>query len=281
LGISYVVSAAGDGEIKLWDFLDLKDPKERNTIPSVASMPVLSVIELDFNKILATSNDTFIIYTFDFNSNTISYKSEKIKSFHSDLIYFLLILKNNFVLSASADRTIKVWNSSDWNKELITLRGHVEAVKCLAELPNNQIASGSEDHNIKIWDLSSLQNAKEVKTLEGHTYWIRCLVYLEHQNYLASGSWDRYIFIWDLRDFTLKTTLEALDTVYSFGILKNGDLVSGLANGFVQIWNRTSLTEIKSVYRDAAAIWSFYLLPKGHLAIGLANGKIDVLKMIY
>jgi WD40 repeat protein len=274
-----VASASGDGEVKIWNFLDLKEVIKLTVSPTT-TIPVLSIVELDFDRILVTCNNSFKIYKLNFSDRKNS--EEKFKNdAHSDLIFHLLLLKNRLLLSASADQTIKVWNSTNLTDELKTLKHHTEAVKCLVELPHDRIASGSEDRTIKIWDLSSLENAYVLKTLEGHNYWIRCLAYLESLDYLASGSWDSSIYIWDLQDFTLKKTIIASDTVYSLGILKNGDLVSGSANGYIQIWNKMNLNEVKSVYRDAAAVWCFALLPQGNLAIGLANGKVDILKFIY
>jgi WD40 repeat protein len=54
--------------------------------------------------------------------------------------------------------------------------------------------ASSSYQTIKIWDTTS---GKELKTLNGHTNWIRSLAVLP-DNTLASGSYDQTIKIWAL-----------------------------------------------------------------------------------
>ena len=49
--------------------------------------------------------------------------------------------------------------------EVATLKGHEDAVRCLAALPGGRLASGSADKAIKIWDLAS---SALVATQTGH-----------------------------------------------------------------------------------------------------------------
>jgi len=57
----------------------------------------------------------------------------------------------NKVLSASHDKTIRVW---DWRKgrcERI-LEGHEDSIRCLALMGNNRVASASWDGTVRIWN---------------------------------------------------------------------------------------------------------------------------------
>jgi len=187
-------------------------------------------------------------------------------------------------LIGSADKSIKIWNKTDWTL-IESLEIHSGAVRCLVQLSEGKIASGSDDKTIKIWKLNDIINKnaemKKTETLKGHSSPIRSLVYLEFNNHLASSEWDSLIFIWDLNDFSLKTQLKASSSFNSLVSLSNEYFISGTSNGFIQIWNTTSFTEIKSYFRDSAAILSFSLLTERQLVVGFANGKIEILNFVY
>jgi len=269
LEFDYMVSISSDDELIIWSTFDTQI-KVKYFFSNLKS-PVLSIAVLNETTLVFGENNDISIWH-------INQKlSERIKfEEHEDLVFSVIVLENGELASASADKTIIIWNTLLWCRKN-TLVGHEKAVKVLVELPNNFLASGSEDMTIKIWNLKS---GILVRTLLGHSSWIRSLIVLPN-GYLASSSWDSLIFLWDLNDFILKFTIEAMDTVYSLGFLKSGDLVSGLSNGFIQIWNRTNFRLIKPVYIDEGSVWCLELLRNGNLAIGLTNGNVNILKIIY
>ena len=71
-------------------------------------------------------------------------------------------LPNERVVSASDDRTLKVWNLAGAVSPygslrvqcLHTLRGHRSSVLCVAALPRDRIVSGSRDKTLKVWDVT-------------------------------------------------------------------------------------------------------------------------------
>lgn len=203
---------------------------------------------------------------------------------HTGMIFSLIDLQNEFLLSGSDDKTIKIWNKTDWSL-IETLKGHSKAIRCLVKLSKSLVASGSDDKTIKIWDLNKIHNKKvpikEIKTLKGHLKPIKSLVYMKSNNFLVGSQCDLYIYIWNLNDFSLKTKLKGLNSVLSLTPLSNDFLISGTSNGYIQIWNVTSSTLIKSYFRDSAAILSFGLLSERSILIGYANGKIEAIKFIY
>jgi WD40 repeat protein len=59
--------------------------------------------------------------------------------------------------TASMDKTVKLWYATS-GKELATLRGHANAVKCVAFSPDGRmLASGSWDSTAKVWDVSGVK----------------------------------------------------------------------------------------------------------------------------
>ena len=86
-------------------------------------------------------------------------------------------LPNERAVSASDDKTIKVWNlagavslyGSLRVQCLHTLRGHRSSVLCVAALPRDRIVSGSRDKTLKVWDVT---HGLCLQTLGGHTGWV-------------------------------------------------------------------------------------------------------------
>jgi len=262
----YLASASYNGDIFLWDTSRYKEVRKFST-----DEPIFSIIALNNNFLAVSSNNKINIW--DLNN----FKLNKTLTGHTDLIYHLVLMKKGYLLSGSADKSIKIWKINSGNFEK-TLNEHAKAVKFLVELKNDRFASGSEDMSIKIWDLAS--NESLISTLIGHSGAIRALVELEN-GYLASSASDSLIFIWDLNRFKLVKTLETIDSAYSLGLLKSGELVNGLRNGYIQIWNKTDLSLIKSVFIDDEEIRCLSLLQNGYLAMGLANRVLNILKIHY
>jgi WD40 repeat protein len=70
------------------------------------------------------------------------------------------------IFSAAADASIKVWDL-ETGSELLTLRGHQDAIRNVSFLPDQRhLLSSSADHSIRIWDLDT---GSEVLILNGHS----------------------------------------------------------------------------------------------------------------
>ena len=75
-----------------------------------------------------------------------------------------------FIVSASSDRTLKVWDAAT-GVERLSLSGHTEAVTgCAVSLDGRFIVSASYDKTFKVWDAAM---GRERLYLSGHTE--RCL----------------------------------------------------------------------------------------------------------
>lgn len=119
---------------------------------------------------------------------------------HNNSIYSLVKLPDQRLASASADLTIKIWNSSNGNL-LNTFIGHTDWIMSLALLASEEnesmirLASGSFDKTIKIWNVN---DGSLLSTLIGHSDRVSSLALLADGN-LASGSFDLSINVWNTR----------------------------------------------------------------------------------
>ena len=123
----------------------------------------------------------------------------------SSTVYAITILPNGNIVSGSADKTIKIWNSTSF--ELIdTLTGHTKNVWTLAVLPNGNIVSGSWDKTIKLWENINFQQVSNIILNKNDS--ILDLKFLNNGN-LACSFTDKTIKILDMNTFQFSYSFEA------------------------------------------------------------------------
>ena len=95
-----------------------------------------------------------------------------------------MIGKENFLVSASVDCSIRIWN----NNEIVKiLKGHTGSVCVLAVAYKDQLISRSEDRKIKVWKIES---GECLRALVGHAFSVHALTISDRENLIASGSGD-------------------------------------------------------------------------------------------
>jgi WD40 repeat protein len=99
----------------------------------------------------------------------------------------------DFIVSASADQTLKVWDVRK-GEERQTLRGHTGGVNGCAISPlGDIIVSASSDKTLKVWDALT---GKERLTLNGHTDRVNGCVISPAGDSIVSASWDNSLKVW-------------------------------------------------------------------------------------
>jgi WD40 repeat protein len=119
---------------------------------------------------------------------------------HEEAVTGLLFIdEGNTLLSASRDKTIRVWDfgSMVGPGRVLTLFGHSEPVLDVAFAPDlTTMATASRDDTVRLWepDLGT-----SIGALRGHTGDVVSVVYTEDGSRLASASEDGTVRIWDAR----------------------------------------------------------------------------------
>ena len=114
--------------------------------------------------------------------------------------------------SCSTDLTIKLWDPSDEYKNTRTLPGHDHSISSIRFIPSgaagaplsgNTLVSASRDKTLKIWDVTT---GYCLKTLKGHTDWVRAITPSIDGRWLLSAGNDQVPRLWDANTGEAKIT---------------------------------------------------------------------------
>lgn len=234
-----------------------------------------------------------------YNYNT----SEKITSFeaHPDYIRSIVVHPTQpFVLTASDDMTIKLW---DWEKGwkcVQVFEGHSHYVMGLAINPKdtNTFASACLDRTVKIWNLGS---GHANYTLEAHGMYNRCSVrsllistnklpetkgvnsvdYYGQADkpYLLTTSDDKTVKIWDYTTKALIATLEGHTSNVSFACYhpELPVIISGSEDGTIKVWHANTYRLEQSLNYGLERAWCVsYQRGRQGIAMGFDDGAVVV-----
>lgn len=165
---------------------------------------------------------------------------------HNGPVVMVTELINGDLVSASHDKTIKIWNKD--NGECIeTLSEHSDKITDLKVI-SSTFCSVSKDKNIFFWETSSSNVARKHKCNEE----ITCLAVFENGNGLVTGSKDGYLRFWNFESLNMYKEIKAHEkSVYSILILSSNYYVSCSADRTVKLWSLNSNAgEAEKVYEE-------------------------------
>lgn len=168
--------------------------------------------------------------------NTENNKCGSLKGHTSFINSLSLSLSQRYVLSASEDKTVKLWKV-DATQDVTTFEGHRKAVNTAIFTKDEKfIVSSSEDKTIRIWDINT---SKTVRILKGHKKAVNHVSLSSDGNLLVSASEDRTVRVWDFGTGACKKILEGhSDAVdYAFFSVDDNHIISVSADETVRIWN--------------------------------------------
>jgi len=114
--------------------------------------------------------------------------------------------------SCSSDLTIRLWDPSDEYKNIRTLPGHDHSISSVRFIPSgaagaplsgNTLVSASRDKTLRIWDVTT---GYCLKTLKGHTDWVRAVSPSIDGRWLLSAGTDQIPRLWDANAGEVKIT---------------------------------------------------------------------------
>ncbi|SNX84918.1 related to DOA1 - involved in ubiquitin-dependent proteolysis [Melanopsichium pennsylvanicum] len=163
---------------------------------------------------------------------------------HEQSVWAVLAVDHDRVLTASADKTIKLWSISSPSKPIAVFGGHTDAVRGLTLLEGGEsFASCGNDGNIHLYSLHEASSSgsatiQPVQVLSGHTSFVYSLAtILGGKGELVSSGEDRSVRVWRDGALVQTITLPAI-SVWSVSVLPNGDIVAGSSDAAARVFTR-------------------------------------------
>ncbi|KAJ2376762.1 hypothetical protein IW150_001785 [Coemansia sp. RSA 2607] len=169
--------------------------------------PITSVRFHPQYPVLATASEDMTVKIWDAESAEF----ERTLKGHTKAVQDLVFDPKGAVLvTCSADLTLRVWDVADEYKCVRTLHGHDHCVSAVRFLGPDKLVSASRDKTIKVWELST---GYCIRTLAGHSEWVRSVDVSADARLVCTGSTDHTVRVWDPNTAECKADLRGHEHV--------------------------------------------------------------------
>ena len=198
---------------------------------------------------------------------------------------------NEFLISGSADKTIRTWDVVK-GEPLSIGRRHQSWINSIdvARIPDLEtnemktiVACGSSDNRVSLWEVTTRRDGVEgklvcIKTLLQHKDWVTSVVFTHDGKRILSASKDCTICIWDSRHQNLLAVMddghqEPIYAVMQSDLNKQGirHVISTSSDKLCMFWNlegagvlRKASKRIKQAIGHSAPIYDLSFSPDGN-----------------
>ncbi|HSS52488.1 MAG TPA: TIR domain-containing protein [Thermoanaerobaculia bacterium] len=152
---------------------------------------------------------------------------------HSERVTAVAVVDGRRILSASADRTLRLWDLGT-GETLRTFEGHEGGVEGVAVVDGRRAVSSSEDGTLRLWDL---ETGETLRSLKGHAGSVNAVTVVEGRR-AVSASEDETLRVWDLETGETLHTLEGHGSgVTAVAVVDGRRAVSASNDGFLAVWD--------------------------------------------
>lgn len=180
------------------------------------------------------------------------------------------------LVSASADRTLKVWDLADDGNMTKTIHALGRDVQWCVWAPDAKVlASAGAGKIVYMWDMEKYELKQK---LEGHLNDVISGVFSPDGAILATASWDTRVILWDAQTGNILQTLCHVfppprpifaagvndSWVRSVAYNKTGDVIATIADdGLVRFWNLLGEEDPESIAMPSTAMVGCKFSPSG------------------
>lgn len=234
--------------------------------------------------ITASRDRTILIWKFNQGSKELREFGQPVKCLtgHSHFISDLALTNdNNYLLSASWDREMRLWDLRNGNITRFVKDGHdKEILSCAISTDGRYILSAGADRAIKLWNVKG--ECKHTVKDYLHQDWVSKVRYIPVSSkssvtgqYFASVGWDGYLKIWNNQTFNIKDSFKAHDAnINALAVSPRGNfIVTGGKDLKVRVFDFIDVEKPLPVHDTKASITALAFNPRCHwIAIGTEAG---------
>jgi len=133
-------------------------------------------------------------------------------------IYNLEFSPDGRILSAACERrNILIFDPLTRKVVKSIELAHQDCVNCVRFLDTRTFASCSDDTTVVLWDVRNLKS--RVRTLQGHSNWVKNIEYSQHNNALVTSGFDGAIYTWDFNEYSENRT-DYRKVFYTNGLMR-------------------------------------------------------------
>jgi WD40 repeat protein len=231
LSNSKIVSASVNGTISIWNHTN--GFMQCWVVPYVCRV----VIAYNYGIIIIGSEDGYIRFFHVSTGQAITTLAK-----HSGIVWILLLMDQDTLVSGSQDALIHVWKIEEGNST--KLEGHKAAVLSLVKLSNTKIVSGSQDHSIRVWNIQTGETLNFLNNVGTHTP-VTALTTLS-ENVIVFGS-DGSIMLWEVSEGRVACIG---DHVGLHKLVNIGNAIASLSIKDMKIWDVEERQVIRTINSD-------------------------------
>lgn len=127
-------------------------------------------------------------------------KAEMVHSSHGGIFNLSFDPEGSLLVAATEGRSILMYDPLNHKLIREVRSAHNDCVNYARFLDSRTFATCSDDTTVALWDVRNLK--KKVRSLEGHSNWVKNIEYASSEGLLVTSGFDGSIHTWDINRFS-------------------------------------------------------------------------------